>query len=67
MCNEHGVTIMTSKSSFLSEEPERRISRGYCRGYRPRNAYIYIYIYIKGTFGILNVNYIKNNNLYYWE
>ena len=56
---------MTSKSSFLSEEPERRISRGYCRGYRPRNAYIYIYI--KGTFGILNVNYIKNNNLYYWE
>ena len=61
---------MTSKSSFLSEEPERRISRGYCRGYRPRNTYIYIGLgvqseNIKGTFGILNVNYIRNNNFYY--
>jgi len=43
MCDEHGVTIMTSKSSFLFEELERRISKGYCRGDRPKNAYLYIY------------------------
>ena len=32
MCNGHGVIIVTSKSSFLLEELERRISRGYCNG-----------------------------------
>ena len=39
------VTIVTLKSSFLLEEPERRILRGYCRGVRPSNIYLYIYIY----------------------
>ena len=37
------VTVVTLKSSFLPEEPERRISRGYCRGVRPSNIYLYIY------------------------
>ena len=40
MCDEQGVTIMTSKSSFLFEEPERRISRGYCRSDRPRKSHL---------------------------
>ena len=30
---------MTLKSSFLSEEPERRISSGYCRVDRPSSVY----------------------------
>jgi len=42
MCNGHGVIIVTSKSSFLLEELERRISRGYCRGVRPRSSYLCI-------------------------
>ena len=33
----HSVSIVTSKSSFLLEEPERRISKGYCRDIRPRS------------------------------
>ena len=33
---EHRATTVTSKSSFLPEDPERRISRGYCRGLGPR-------------------------------
>ena len=32
---KHRVTTVASKSSFLPEEPERRISRGYCRGIGP--------------------------------
>ena len=36
-CREHRATIVTSKSSFLPEELERRISRGYCRGIGPRS------------------------------
>jgi len=43
MCDEHEVTIMTLISSFLFEEPKRRNLRGYCRGDRPKNAYLYIY------------------------
>ena len=39
--------MVTSKSSFLPEEPKRRISKGYYRGVRPSNIYIYIYIYIR--------------------
>ena len=34
MGDEHRLTRVTSKSSFLAEDPERRISRGYCRGIR---------------------------------
>ena len=40
MHDEHGVTIVTSKSSFLFEKLERRISMGYCRGNRPRSTYL---------------------------
>ena len=29
----HRTTVVTSKSSFLSKDSERRISRGYCRGF----------------------------------
>ena len=36
---------MTSKSSFIPEELERRISRGYCRGIGPRSS---LSIYILG-------------------
>ena len=43
MYDEHGVTIVTSKSSFLLEELERRISRGYCRADRPKSTYLCIY------------------------
>ena len=32
MRDGHGLAKMTSKSSFLPEELERRISRGYCIG-----------------------------------
>ena len=39
----HSVSIVTSKSSFLPEEPERRISKGYCRGDRPRSTYLCIH------------------------
>ena len=44
MYDEHGVTIVTSKSSFLPEELERRISRGYYRGERPG---VHMYICIR--------------------
>ena len=33
--NGHRANEETSKSSFLPEEPERRISRGYCRALGP--------------------------------
>ena len=33
---EHRVITVTSKSSILPEDPERRIPRGYCRGLGPR-------------------------------
>ena len=36
-CKEHKAIAVTSKSSFLPEESERRISRGYCRGIGPRS------------------------------
>ena len=36
-CKEHKAIAVTSKSSFLPEESERRISRGYYRGIGPRN------------------------------
>ena len=38
MYNEHGLAKVTSKSSFLLEEPERRILKGYCRGIGPRSS-----------------------------
>ena len=34
-CREHRATTVTSKSSFLLEELERKISRGYCRSIGP--------------------------------
>ena len=43
MCGEHGVTMGTSKSSFLLEELERIISRGYCRGNGPSKTYLCTY------------------------
>ena len=41
--DEHKVSIVTSKSSFLPKEPKKRISRGYCRGDRPRSTNLCIY------------------------
>ena len=38
MQNGHGGTIITLKSSFLPEKPERRILKGYCRGVGPRSS-----------------------------
>ena len=35
-CREQRVTTVTLKSSFLPEEPEIKISRGYCKGIGPR-------------------------------
>ena len=35
MYDEHGLAKATLKSSFLPKEPERRISRGYCRDIGP--------------------------------
>ena len=40
MYDEHGLTKVKSKSSFLPEELERIILRGYCRGDRPRSKYM---------------------------
>ena len=37
--DEHGLAKVTSKSSFLPEELERRILRGYCRGIGPRSSF----------------------------
>ena len=37
------VTVVTSKSSFLPKEPNRRILRGYRRGVRSNNIYLCIY------------------------
>ena len=36
-CKEHRATTMASKSSFLLEDLERRILRGYYRGIRPQS------------------------------
>ena len=44
-CREHRATTVTSKSSFLPEEPKRRISRGYCRGMVPKSS---LFMYIMG-------------------
>ena len=38
MCDEHRLARVMSRSSFLPEEPERRISRGYCRGIGPKSS-----------------------------
>ena len=43
MHDKSRAIVVTSKSSFLPEEPERRISRGYCRGDRPSSLYLCIY------------------------
>ena len=40
MYDKRRVMVVTSKSSSLPEEPERRISRGYYRSDRPRNIYL---------------------------
>ena len=40
---ESRAIVVTSKSSFLPEEPEKRIFRGYCRGDRPSSMYLCIY------------------------
>ena len=44
-CRECRATIVTSKSSFLPKEPKRRISKGYCRGMRPKSS---LFMYIMG-------------------
>ena len=38
MCDGHELAKVTSKSSFLPKEPERRILMGYCRGIGPRSS-----------------------------
>ena len=42
MYDKSKVIVVISKSSFLLEEQERRISRGYCRYDRPNSIYLYI-------------------------
>ena len=44
-CKEHKATTVTSKSSFIPKEPERRISRGYCRSIGSRSS---LSMYIMG-------------------
>ena len=44
-CDGLKATIVISRSSFLLEEPKRRISRGYCRGIGPRSS---LSIYVLG-------------------
>ena len=43
-CNKIRTIVVTSKSFFLPEEPESRISRSYCRNVKPSNIYVYVYI-----------------------
>ena len=43
MCNKVGIIVVTSKSSFLPEKPNRRILRGYCRSDKPSGIYLCIY------------------------
>ena len=43
MYDKCGAIVVISKYSILPEEPERRISRGYCKGGRPSGMYICIY------------------------
>ena len=38
ICDGHRLAKVTLKSSFLPKEPERRISRGYCRGIGPKSS-----------------------------
>ena len=45
MFDRHKLAKVTSKSSFLAEEPERRILRGYCRDIGPRSS---LSVYILG-------------------
>ena len=60
-CKEHKATTVTSKSSFLLEEPERRISRGYCRDVGPRSS---LSVYILGPWPKLRTRgYPKRINL----
>ena len=42
-CRERKATTVTSKSSFLPEDLERRISRGYYKGIGPGAHYLYVY------------------------
>ena len=42
MHDKSEVVEMTSKSSFLPEEPEKRNLKDYCRGDRPSSIYLYI-------------------------
>ena len=37
-CDELRAIMVISKSSFIPKEPERRISKGYCRGIGPGNS-----------------------------
>ena len=40
----YGTIVVTSKSSFLLEGPERRILRGYCRDAKPSDIDVCVYI-----------------------
>ena len=40
MYDEHELTRLMSKSSFLAEDPKRRISKGYCRDIAPIAHYL---------------------------
>ena len=42
MYDKSRVIVVISKSSFLLEQQERRISRGYCRCGRSSSIYLYI-------------------------
>ena len=42
MCDKSRVIVVMSKSSFLPEEQERRISKSYCRYDRPSSIYLCI-------------------------
>ena len=42
MYDESKVIVVISRSSFLPEEQERRISKGYCRYDRPSSINLYI-------------------------
>ena len=42
MYDKNGVIVVISKSSFLLEEQERRILKGYCRYNRPSSIYLCI-------------------------
>ena len=41
--DEHNVIFVTSKSSFLPEELERRLLRGYCEGEKLKSTSLHMY------------------------